>query len=490
LNLTFASVCTGIGAPEVAWTPLGWRPQWFAEIEPFPSSVLAHHWPRVPNLGDMTKLASYVRAGIVTAPDVLVGGTPCQAFSVAGLRAGLADPRGQLTLAYVDLANAIDEKRPAGDECVVVWENVPGVLSDKSNAFGCFLGLLAGEDDALVPPGERWPNAGVVYGPQRAIAWRVLDAQYFGVAQRRRRVFVISSARNGFDPASILFEPDGVRRDSPPLREKEQDFAPTLTGGARGRGGYSLDDAPLVAGTLRSSDGGADLDHARAGHILACVSNAEGATGLPFLTCSNIGKTVNNQTPLLAFSCKDYGGDASVDLAPTLRAMGHGATHANGGGGQLAVAQCVTGQITHALKAEGADASEDGTGRGNPIVPVVYSFKPGQSEAAGGIFVTEDYAPTLQAQNNGSTAVPAVAYPDTVGALCAHSYTGGMGGRPEGAVAGHVLPVLGFHTNAQPDQMRFDPHTAAALTCSQIPGVLQQLQRRWRVRRLTPRECE
>ena len=418
--LTFGSVCTGIGAPEVAWTPLGWRPQWFGEIEPFPSSVLAHHYPRVPNLGDMTQFASYVRAGILAAPDVLVGGTPCQAFSVAGLRAGLLDPRGQLTLTFVDLANAIDEKRIAAGlpEAVVVWENVPGVLSDKSNAFGCFLGLLAGEDVALVPPGEKWPNAGCVYGPQRAIAWRVLDAQYFGVAQRRRRVFVIASARKGSDPAAVLFEQEGVRRDSPPRREAEQDFAATLTGGARARGGYSLDDAPLVAGTLRSTDGGADVDHARAGHVLACVSNAEGATGLPFLTCSNIGKTVNNQTPLLALQA------CPPDVVPTLLAQGNGTGGDRPPGTTVdtclsLVPVCVTGQITHALKAEGADASEDGTGRGNPIVPVL-----------------------------------------TVGALCAHSYTGGMGGRPEGAVAGHVLPVL------------------------------EQLQRQWRVRRLTPRECE
>lgn len=231
--ITFASVCTGIGAPEVAWAPLGWRPVWFAEIEPFPSAVLAHHYPQTPNLGDMTKIAALVRHGLVDAPDVLVGGTPCQAFSVAGVRGGLADPRGQLTLAYADLANAIDEKRP-GDECVIYWENVPGVLSSKDNAFGCFLGLLAGEDSELTPepkpaPGKNskywkwsksanehtcsWPDAGVVYGPQRAIAWRVLDAKYFGVPQQRKRVFVVASARGGFDSAAVLFEPDGDRRN-------------------------------------------------------------------------------------------------------------------------------------------------------------------------------------------------------------------------------------------------------------------------------------
>lgn len=109
--LVYGSVCSGIEAASVAWEGLGWRPAWFAEIEPFPSAVLAHHWPEVVNLGDMTKIAAGIRAGLIEAPDVLVGGTPCQAFSIAGLRVGLEDARGQLTLAFVDLVNAIDEKR-------------------------------------------------------------------------------------------------------------------------------------------------------------------------------------------------------------------------------------------------------------------------------------------------------------------------------------------------------------------------------------------
>lgn len=191
---------------------------WFSEIEAFPSAVLAHHWPNVPNLGDMNNLPELIRNGLVPAPDVLVGGTPCQAFSVAGLRAGLDDQRGQLTLTYVDILNAIDEKRP-NDEAVCVWENVPGVLSSKDNAFGCFLAALCGEDEELRPTGKRWSNAGVVFGSQRAVAWRILDAQYFGVAQRRRRVFVVASARAGFDPTKVLFESDGLRRDIKPSRK-------------------------------------------------------------------------------------------------------------------------------------------------------------------------------------------------------------------------------------------------------------------------------
>ncbi|MCO4171842.1 DNA (cytosine-5-)-methyltransferase [Aeromonas veronii] len=247
--MIYGSVCSGIEAASLAWEPLGWNPAWFAEIEPFPSAVLAHHWPHVTNLGDMTKIATAVLKGDVAAPDILVGGTPCQAFSVAGAREGMADDRGFLTIKYVELANAIDQKRAAtGDvPCITVWENVPGVLSSKDNAFGAFLGFLAGEDCELVPPGKKWENAGCVLGPQRAIAWRILDAQYFGVAQRRRRVFVVASAREGFDPAKVLFECEGVRRDSAPSRETGKAVA-ALT--ANGVGTCGADDNQGQAGHL------------------------------------------------------------------------------------------------------------------------------------------------------------------------------------------------------------------------------------------------
>lgn len=447
--LTFGSVCSGIDAASAAWGPLGWRAAWFAEIEPSPSAVLAHHYPSVPNLGDMTKIAGYVRQRLLPAPDILVGGTPCQAFSVAGLRAGLNDPRGQLTLSFADLANAIDEQRP-GDECLIYWENVPGVLSDKTNAFGCFLALLAGEDDALVAPGGKWSNAGCIFGPQRTIAWRITDAQYFGVAQRRRRLFLVASARDGFDPAKLLFEFDGVRRDTAPSRKTGQDVAGTISTRAAGGGGLGTDfecagGLQAVSATLDASYGrlqgcsGQDANHGHS-HLVpvafggnnqsgsidvatACRAYAsphldfESETFLvqpigfnaqqgPDSWLERTGPLAVNSTQAQAvcFSSKDFGADATVDLAPTMRAMNHAGSHANGGG-QLAV--CVTGEITHTLLAEGFDASEDGAGRGQPIVT---AFKSGQSEAAGGIFLTKEFAPTLQAQNNGSTAVPAVQY--------------------------------------------------------------------------------
>lgn len=208
--LRMATICSGIGAPEVASIGLPFEHVFVAEIEAFPSAVLAHHWPHVPNLGDMTKIDGETWRGKV---DVIVGGTPCQAFSVAGKRESLNDERGNLTLKFVELCDAINPT-------YVVWENVPGVLSTADNAFGCFLGALSGNDGELFPAGKRWSNAGCVIGPRRKLAWRILDAQYFGLAQRRRRVFVVACPRDGADPCEILFEREGVQRHSAPSREK------------------------------------------------------------------------------------------------------------------------------------------------------------------------------------------------------------------------------------------------------------------------------
>jgi DNA (cytosine-5)-methyltransferase 1 len=182
------TVCSGIGAPECAWAPLGFNFVAQSEIEAFPSAVLAHRFPGVPNWGDMTKFKEWPDADV----DVLVGGTPCQSFSVAGLRKGLADPRGNLALTYLAIA---DRYRPEW----LVWENVPGVLSSGGGRdFGSFLG-------ALVQLG---------YG----FAYRVLDAQYFGVAQRRRRVFVVGCLGGWHRAAAVLFERESLQGHPPPSR--------------------------------------------------------------------------------------------------------------------------------------------------------------------------------------------------------------------------------------------------------------------------------
>lgn len=254
--MNYLSICSGIEAATQAWHPLGWQPLAFAEIEPFPAAVLAHHHPHVPNLGDFTRYDQWPLQTLLDT-DLLVGGTPCQAFSVAGLRQSLQDDRGNLTLTLVKLYDLITHLRHLSGRPapLLVWENVPGVLNTPDNAFGCFLAALAGENDPLHPPGGRWKNAGYVRGPSRAIAWRILDAQYFGLAQRRRRVFLVAGPRDSFHPEQVLFESTGQRRDTPPRRETGQSTAPTLSARTKGGGGLGTDaecDGALIAASLRA----------------------------------------------------------------------------------------------------------------------------------------------------------------------------------------------------------------------------------------------
>lgn len=319
--MRYGSVCSGIEAASVAWESLGWQPAWFAEIEAFPSAVLATHWPDVTNLGDMTGIAAAVHAGDVEAPDVLVGGTPCQAFSIAGLRNGLADKRGQLSLSYVELANAIDDKRRerGEEEAIIVWENVPGVLSSKDNAFGCFIGALAGESCELQPAGGKWPNAGCVYGPSRIVAWRVLDAQFFGVAQRRRRVFVVASARKGFDPAEVLFEFDSMRRDTPPRREPQT--AVTTDTGSSAEGGSHWDNPDNPHPTLNQSNNiggiGASNQEVFAQRGAGLVSGAYSDISRTLLAKENDSTAEDLDTYILAYGGGNTGGNIDVATACT-----------------------------------------------------------------------------------------------------------------------------------------------------------------------------
>jgi len=212
--MNYLSVCSGIEAATVAWHPLGWNPVAFSEIESFPSQVLKHHYPKVPNMGDMTKFKEWK---IESNVDVLVGGTPCQSFSVAGLRKGLDDPRGNLMLTYLAIAK---QHRPRW----LVWENVPGVLSSADGRdFGSFLGGLA--------------ICG--YG----FAYRVLDAQYFGVAQRRKRVFVVGYLGDWRPAAAVLFERESLSGYPKPSREARK-VTPTLSPSGTGvsRVGFNCED--------------------------------------------------------------------------------------------------------------------------------------------------------------------------------------------------------------------------------------------------------
>lgn len=285
-KLRMATVCSGIGAPEAAAAGLGIETVWQSEIEAFPAAVLAKRYPGVPNLGDMYGICGGRWRDDI---DILAGGTPCQAFSVAGLRGGLDDPRGKLTLKFVELCNAIAPR-------FVLWENVRGVLSSRDNAFGHFLGALAGENGPLLPPGSWWPDAGCVVGPKRKLAWRVLDAQYFGLAQRRRRVFVVGCPRNGADPCEILFEPQGVQRYSPPLRPAGPGIAPDVAPclGASGRGfarvGEPRGQDPLIVYGGGNTSGPIDLCPS----LTACSGRIDFD---PEAFVSDVGDAVRRLTP-------------------------------------------------------------------------------------------------------------------------------------------------------------------------------------------------
>ena len=277
--MNYLSVCSGIEAASVAWHHLGWKPLGFSEIEKFPSQVLEHHYPMVPNFGDMTK---YKEWSINEPVNLLVGGTPCQAFSVAGLRAGIADPRGNLALTYVGL---LDHFRPQW----FIWENVPGVLSSNKGAdFSAFL-------SAVVQCG---------YG----FAYRVLDAQYVGgsgaVPQRRRRVFVVGCLGGWEHSAKVLFERESLFRNTKASRKKGE-VTPTLSASGTGtsRVGFNCEDEwfiPTTVGTLDTECGGQRRAHqsVMSGHFIPTFWN--GTQTADTLTCTSDDQRMPDKNKLQA----------------------------------------------------------------------------------------------------------------------------------------------------------------------------------------------
>ena len=309
-----ATFCSGIGAPEVAAPWVDWRLA--SEIEPFPRAVLQHRFgyraPAEHNQGepylhdDMTTITpDLFRARGIPLPDIIVAGTPCQDFSVAGLRAGMDGDRGNLTLAFVEILHGIAQARP-DRRLAALWENVPGVLSDKGNAFGCFLGGIVGAMDALpCPAGGTWPREGMVEGPRARAAWATLDSQWFGVAQRRERVFVVVDIGGAVDPAAVLLEPDRLRGDTPPRREKGE-VAPTIPARSLGGGGLGTD-FDCDGGLIPQGFGGGN-------------------------TSGPIPVAAAHFVPV-AFDCKGTEVQTAVDGShPTLRSMGHAKSHQNAGG--------------------------------------------------------------------------------------------------------------------------------------------------------------
>ncbi|MDT8894207.1 DNA (cytosine-5-)-methyltransferase [Halomonas sp. I1] len=434
--MRYGSVCSGIEAASVAWKPLGWEPQFFSEIEPFPSAVLAHHWPDVPNLGDMTNFKEWPDAAI----DVLVGGTPCQSFSVAGLRRGLDDPRGNLALTFLAIA---DQYRPRW----VVWENVPGVLSSNGGRdFGAFLG-------GLVKLG---------YG----FSYRVLDAQFFGVAQRRRRVFVVGHLGDWRRAAAVLFEREGLSGNPPPSRGQGQDTAadaghgpavPILEPGART--GKSTDDRRAGIGVGESGDPMFTLQAGKQ-HGVACAITGDITHAL---NTANNGKGCSEDgtgrgVPTIAFTAKDYGADAQADLSPTLRAGGYAASHANAG---VMPAVCFAqnsrsevrqvggdGQITGAL------AADHGVQQQHYVAQPV-AFQPGNLRRGAGAPPSGEVFPTVKADH----------------------------GRGLSDQFPHVC-------QSTADTLTSNWHKSGGAKAGKEAGVLNPVFQGLRVRRLMPVECE
>ncbi|WP_048707451.1 DNA cytosine methyltransferase [Microvirga massiliensis] len=326
--MRFGSLFSGIEAASVAWHPLGWEAAFVADVDRFACAHLAHRFPEVPNLGDVAAEDFVERARACGPIDVLVGGSPCQAFSFAGKRQSLADDRGNLTLRFTEIADELDPD-------FIVWENVPGVLSTKDNAFGCLLAALAGESSGpLVSPRRKWPNAGHVAGPRRTVAWRVLDAQHCGVAQRRKRVFVVASTRKRC-AGDVLFEYGSPRRDQAPRRPAWQAPAAADPGGAVALTGLGIDGESLP--TLRASSGdcggGSEALIVQAAAFSA--GNSEKARGIGYTEEGTpplrAGQSGSNQVPTVVYGIIDAE-TVAEGVLPTMTAR------REGGGNMTAIA--------------------------------------------------------------------------------------------------------------------------------------------------------
>lgn len=394
--ITVSGVCSGIGGFDLAFERSGAKILWSCEVDRACRNVLAHRFPGVPCYADM--LSDEIMAA--PTPDVLVGGTPCQGFSVAGLRKGLNDDRSNLALRFCQLANRFDPS-------IILWENVPGVLSMPDNAFGCFLGGLVGADAALVCPasaGWRWTNAGLVTGPRRTAAWRVLDSQYFGVAQRRKRVFVVASPRAEL-PFKILFEPEVLRRHFAPSREKGQGTAPTLAARTRGGGGLGTDaecDGALIAcsevsGTLRNGGSQDGASHGKVngsdrGELIAFGGNNTSGPVDVATACNAHGGTGRS----------DFESETFVATAPPIISNPYG-DHANG-----------FGHVSVAFQPRYFNDRKHPAGKPDDIIPPLtanaksgeahpcVAFKPGQGGKSRSLSCSEDLSPTLESAEAGN----------------------------------------------------------------------------------------
>jgi len=470
--MRFLSLFSGLDAASVAWNPLGWECAAFAEIEPFPCAVLAHRYPKIPNLGDVTKVTQQ-QIEALGHLDVVVFGSPCQDLSVAGKREGLKGKRSGLFFTAMQI---VEWSRARW----AVFENVPGLFSsNEGRDFAAVVGAMVGAE--FTPPASKWKNIGCAIGPDAMCEWSVLDAQWFGVPQRRKRVFVVRDSGNWRDRPPVLFDSQSLCGNSPPSRETRKDVAPTIS--AR-TGGLGRD---------------FDLD----GGLIAKCLNAKGGLG-------RIDAESETFIPSVLRGHSDYGAGL-----PALRAKSGDC----GGGSEVLV--------THALRAEGFDASEDGTGRATPliVIPVLEAgARTGKSttdlRAGSGIGEPGDPMYTLQSGKQHAVAFgisnqPTPKYAEELmPTLNAHNRGGGMqeavafSCKDYGADAGEVSPTLrsmghseshanaggqvaiAFTQNGSGDILTGDISAAMSTNQSASGRNTAKVLTQMAVRRLTPRECE
>lgn len=326
--MRFLSLFSGIEAASAAFIPMGWTCVAVAEIEKFPCAVLAHHYPDVPNLGNVKEITEF-QIKALGHIDAVVFGFPCQDLSVAGKRKGLKNEDGSNTrsgLFYI----AMQIVRWSGARWAIA-ENVPGLLSSNGGLdFASVVGEMCGGEIGL--PKNKWQNSGVALGKDGLVEWAILDAQFFGVPQRRRRVFLVRDTGDWASRSPVLFEPESMRGDNPPSREARKEITGTLSARTQSGGGLGSDFD--IAGGLQASTGGADENDAKDGRLLDIPIQEPG---------KRTGRSTSDRSVGIGIG-------AEGDSMYTLQA---GAVHG----------------VAHTLKAEGFDASEHGTGRGTPLIP-------------------------------------------------------------------------------------------------------------------------
>lgn len=437
--MRYGSVCSGIEAATVAWHPLGWEAQWFSEIDPFPSAVLDYRFPNVPNLGDMTQIHLNPIFNDSTI-DVLVGGTPCQSFSVAGLRKGLDDPRGNLMLTFIELAA---RKRPQW----VVWENVPGVLSSNGGKdFASFLGLITGRE-VQVPKGN-WRNSGMLSGESSAygVAWRICDAQYFGVAQRRRRVFVVGYLGDWRPAAAVLFESHSLQWNLEKSRKKGKE-APRPAQGGIGESGGTI--------AMAHGQANAEITTNNSCPTLSCVHEAPIVTEPTIIDRAAFNQGVNAQY------------DPYIEEGETMPSLVAKGPHA----------------VAHAFKIRGGSEVETGEQGGTP-----------GKKAGKGYLGQDERVFTIGAVQDQMIAQPIALAENTIGRKPEN------GGNGDGFTEGgpmYTLNTTGVHGVGQPLAVDCYNQTVNEKTSQTIGSSASDvnhygavLQPTMAIRRLTPTECE